>query len=147
MEVTTEVLTVPSDRDAAAVARLVGQMSSRGEPDPKQGRTRDRRGDITDRGSPLRIGHCRDSHPPVVETIVGRFGYVEEVAVEETLRGQGLGRRVMRRLVEVALEHNLDFVELTSRPTRVAANGLYRSLGFDQRETNVFRMRLKPVNR
>lgn len=147
METTTEVLNAPSALDAVAVARLVGQMSSRGEPDPE------RVGIVTDAPTSSVVVARHGSEIVATatllwfETIVGRFGYVEEVAVEQTLRGQGLGRQVMRRLVEVAVEHDLDFVELTSRPARAAANGLYRSLGFDQRETNVFRLRLKPNGR
>ena len=130
-----------------AVARLVGQMSSRGEPDASRVRL------VADAPtSRIVVARCESEIVATAtllwfETIVGRFGYVEEVAVEQTLRGQGLGRGVMRRIGEVAIEHDLDFVELTSRPARVTANGLYRSPGLDQRKTNVFRMRLRPANR
>ncbi len=48
----------------------------------------------------------------------------------------------MTALLRVASELGLDFVELTSRPSRVAGNNLYRKLGFDMRETNCYRHRL-----
>jgi ribosomal protein S18 acetylase RimI-like enzyme len=75
-------------------------------------------------------------------TLVGQFGYVEEVAVDETMRGLGVGRALMDGLVAEARQRGLDFVELTSRSSREAANALYRSLGFRLRETNVYRMDL-----
>ena len=75
-------------------------------------------------------------------TLVGQFGYVEEVAVDTAVRGRGVGRALMEGLVAVARERGLDFVELTSRPSREAANSLYRSMGFRLRETNVYRLDL-----
>jgi ribosomal protein S18 acetylase RimI-like enzyme len=79
----------------------------------------------------------------ILVTLVGQFGYVEEVAVDDSMRGQGLGKQLMNGLLEVAHERNLDFVELTSRPSREAANGKYRSVGFTLRETNVYRYHLR----
>lgn len=79
----------------------------------------------------------------ICRTLKGRFGLVEEVAVDADARGHHLGVEVMVRLLEVAHDERLDFVELTSRPSRKAANGLYQSLGFEQRETNVYRHRLE----
>ena len=76
-------------------------------------------------------------------TLVGQFGYVEEVAVDTSVRGRGVGRALMEGLVAAARERALDFVELTSRPSREAANSLYRSLGFRLRETNVYRLDLR----
>lgn len=78
----------------------------------------------------------------ICRTLKGRFGLVEEVAVDADARGHRLGVEVMVRLLEVAHDERLDFVELTSRPSREAANGLYQSLGFEQRETNVYRHHL-----
>ena len=57
-------------------------------------------------------------------------------------RGHGAGLA----LVEAALEHAKGIgartVDLTSRPSREAANRLYRRAGFVQRETNVYRVAL-----
>ena len=76
-------------------------------------------------------------------TLAGTFGLVEEVAVDEDLRGRHLGVHLIVRLLVLAQELGLDFVELTSRPSREAANGLYQSLCFRQRETNVYRFELE----
>jgi ribosomal protein S18 acetylase RimI-like enzyme len=78
----------------------------------------------------------------ICTTLTGRFGYVEEVAVDQSVRGQHLGIRLMVGLLELAAALGLDFVELTSRPSREVANGLYRSLGFVHRKTNVYRHEL-----
>ena len=51
----------------------------------------------------------------------------------------------MVSLLETAERLGLDFVELTSRPEREAANGLYQSLGFELRQTNVYRHRLQTL--
>lgn len=77
-----------------------------------------------------------------LSTFAGTSGYVEEVAVDESARGRRVGTLLMERLLARAGELGLDFVDLTSRPSRVAANRLYRSTGFEARETNVYRHRL-----
>jgi ribosomal protein S18 acetylase RimI-like enzyme len=72
----------------------------------------------------------------ICTTLTGRFGYVEEVAVDQSVKGQHLGVRQLVGLLELASALGLDFVELTSRLSREAANGLYRSLGFVHRKPN-----------
>lgn len=81
----------------------------------------------------------------VCTTLKGRLGLVEEVVVDESARGNHVGVHLMVTLLEHADTLGLDFVELTSRPSREAANNLYTSLGFELRETNVYRHRLRPI--
>jgi ribosomal protein S18 acetylase RimI-like enzyme len=81
----------------------------------------------------------------VCTTLKGQFGLVEEVAVDDCARGNHVGVHLMVTLLEHADTLGLDFVELTSRPSREAANGLYVSLGFELRETNVYRHRVQPM--
>ena len=81
----------------------------------------------------------------ICTTFAEQFGLVEEVAVDESARGQHVGVELIVTLLEIAEQLGLDFVELTSRPAREAANGLYRSLGFELRQTNVYRHRLLSV--
>ncbi|MFZ2555359.1 MAG: GNAT family N-acetyltransferase [Minisyncoccia bacterium] len=69
-------------------------------------------------------------------------GYVEDVVVDEAYRGQGLGAKLMNALIAEARKKKLGSIHLTSRPARVAANKLYQKLGFEQRETNVYRLKL-----
>jgi ribosomal protein S18 acetylase RimI-like enzyme len=76
----------------------------------------------------------------------GVRAWIEDVVVHETARGRGIGEGLTLRAVALAREAGARSVELTSRPTREAANRLYRRLGFEERETNVFRLNLDPVD-
>ena len=75
-------------------------------------------------------------------TLSGDFGYVEEVVVDEAARGRRVSTKLMTELLNLAARKGLRFVDLTSRPSREAANALYRSLGFQERDTNYYRYRL-----
>jgi ribosomal protein S18 acetylase RimI-like enzyme len=66
-------------------------------------------------------------------------GWVEDVIVDEASNNQGIGRLLLDAMVERARELGCKTVDLTSRPSREAANHLYRKAGFDQRDTNVYR--------
>ena len=81
----------------------------------------------------------------VCTTLKGQFGLVEEVAVDNVARRNHVGVHLMVTLLEHADGLGLDFVELTSRPSREEANALYVSLGFELRETNVYRHRLQTL--
>jgi ribosomal protein S18 acetylase RimI-like enzyme len=76
-------------------------------------------------------------------TLTGASGHVEEVAVDERVRGRRIGTLLIEHLLARAAALGLDFVDLTSRSSRVAANRLYRSAGFEARETNIYRHRLE----
>ena len=69
----------------------------------------------------------------------GRKAWVEDVVVDEKARGRGVGKLLTEHAVGVAREHGAHSVDLTSRPSRAAANALYQRVGFQQRETNVYR--------
>ena len=68
--------------------------------------------------------------------------WVEDVIVDEASNNQGIGRQLLDAMVERARQLGAKTVDLTSRPTREAANHLYRSAGFDARDTNVYRIEL-----
>ncbi len=69
----------------------------------------------------------------------GKRAWIEDVVVDSAARGQGAGQA----LVEAAVAHGKKIgaksIDLTSRPSREAANRLYRRCGFELRETNVYR--------
>lgn len=69
----------------------------------------------------------------------GMRAWIEDVVVDEAARGQGAGRALIDTAVEYATELGCKTVDLTSRPSREAANRLYQSCGFQLRETNVYR--------
>lgn len=70
------------------------------------------------------------------------IGFVEAVVVTAACRGQHLGRMLMERLITDAKGFGVQSLHLTSNPKRVAANGLYRAIGFDKYETNCYTMNL-----
>ena len=57
-------------------------------------------------------------------------GYVANIAVEPELRGRGLGRALLERLLTCAREEGLAFLTLEVRPSNRAAVALYESEGF-----------------
>lgn len=72
----------------------------------------------------------------------GLRAWIEDVVVDDAARGRGVGQLLNERALEIAREAGATTVDLTSRPTREAANRLYRRLGFEVRDTNVYRYRL-----
>ncbi|HEY4520964.1 MAG TPA: GNAT family N-acetyltransferase [Candidatus Paceibacterota bacterium] len=67
---------------------------------------------------------------------------IEDVVVDEQYRGQGLGERLSTKLIERAREKKIPTITLSSRADRVAANKLYQKLGFQMKETNIYRLKL-----
>jgi ribosomal protein S18 acetylase RimI-like enzyme len=75
----------------------------------------------------------------VFPTLTGRRAWIEDVVVDESARGQGVGAALVREALRLAADAGARSVELTSRPSRAAANRLYQRLGFEPRETTVYR--------
>jgi ribosomal protein S18 acetylase RimI-like enzyme len=69
----------------------------------------------------------------------GVRAWIEDVVVDQDARGRGIGAALNQAAIRLAGEHGARTVDLTSRPSREAANRLYRRLGFVERETNVYR--------
>lgn len=72
----------------------------------------------------------------------GVRAFIEDVVVDQAARGQGVGEALTRSALEEARSRGARNVDLTSRPSRQDANRLYRRLGFEERETNVYRFTL-----
>ena len=68
---------------------------------------------------------------------------IEDVVVDESSRGKGIGPAMITYAIDIAAQKKVVGVDLTSRPTRKTANQLYKKLGFEQYETNVYRINLK----
>jgi ribosomal protein S18 acetylase RimI-like enzyme len=69
--------------------------------------------------------------------------WIEDVVVDAAARGHGAGERLTRAALDRAAEAGAMTVELTSRPSREAANRLYQRVGFEARHTNVYRYELR----
>ena len=68
--------------------------------------------------------------------------WIEDVVVDETRRGKGIGRDLIRYAIDYAKSLGAKDIRLTSRPSRVAANQLYVKMGFVQYETNVYKYKV-----
>lgn len=74
----------------------------------------------------------------------GVRAWIEDVVVDSAVRGRGVGEALSREAIRIARSRGARTVELTSRPSREAANRLYKRLGFQLRETNVYRYQAPP---
>ncbi len=70
----------------------------------------------------------------------GAKASIEDVVVASSHRGQHLGRRLMEFVIKEAEKYGPIELQLTSKPSRVEANRLYQAMGFQRKETNVYRM-------
>lgn len=141
-----EEATQVTDDLLAAFARLVPQLSS-SNPAP----TRAEVAEMVD--SPATVVFvARDAARG--GTIVGSLtlalfriptglrAWIEDVVVDGAARGQGVGEALTQAALARARQMGAKTVDLTSRPSREAANRLYQRVGFVQRTTNVYRYTL-----
>jgi ribosomal protein S18 acetylase RimI-like enzyme len=64
---------------------------------------------------------------------------IEDVVVDESARGQGIGEELSLTAISIARAAGARNVDLTTRPSRAAAGRLYERIGFQARETRVYR--------
>jgi ribosomal protein S18 acetylase RimI-like enzyme len=69
----------------------------------------------------------------------GVRGWIEDVIVDETARGLGVGEALTAEAIRLAYDAGARTLDLTSRPSRQAAHRLYSKLGFEVRDTSVYR--------
>ena len=136
----TEVTTVTPEV-VEALAALIPQLSS-SAPAPTQAEIDDI---ATSPATVLLI--ARDGQGTIVGSLTlvvfraptGPRAWIEDVVVDTSTRGQGIGAALVRHALDRAASVGARTVDLTSRPSRIAANRLYLRLGFEQRATNVYR--------
>jgi ribosomal protein S18 acetylase RimI-like enzyme len=72
----------------------------------------------------------------------GIKAWIEDVVVDERARGKGVGKALMKKALAEAGNLGTKSIDLTSRPSRETANKLYQSIGYQERETNVYRYKI-----
>jgi ribosomal protein S18 acetylase RimI-like enzyme len=140
--VTVEEVTAVTAEVIEAMARLVPQLS-RSAPLP----TDDEVAEIVSSPATILLAARSEDGGPIVGLLTlavfriptGVRAWIEDVVVDESQRGRGVGEALTREAVRRAAAAGARTVDLTSRPSREAANRLYRRLGFVVRETNVYR--------
>ncbi len=75
----------------------------------------------------------------IIDIPTGMLARIEDVVVDKSARGKGIGEKITLAAIEKAKELGIKKIDLTSSPSREAANRLYQRLGFKQRTTNVYR--------
>jgi len=141
------VATTVDDELVDAFARLVPQLS-RSNPAPDHD-TLDRI--VNSEASTVLL--ARDESGVIVGTMTlamfriptGLRAWIEDVVVDEGARGRGVGKALNEHALEIAAAAGARTVDLTSRPSREAANRLYQRLGFVERDTNVYRYEIPHV--
>jgi ribosomal protein S18 acetylase RimI-like enzyme len=73
----------------------------------------------------------------------GKKAWIEDVVVDGIYRGQGIGEKLVQHAIEFVKTKDVNVLMLTSHPSRIAANKLYPRVGFNIRETNVYKMILE----
>jgi ribosomal protein S18 acetylase RimI-like enzyme len=142
-----ERLTQVTDEVVEAFNRLIPQLSS-SNPAPTRAQLEEIVAD-----SDCSVFVARD--PQQQDKIVGSLtlvtfriptavrSWIEDVVVDGAERGQGIGELLTYAALERAAELGAKTVDLTSRPSRAAANGLYQKVGFELRESNLYRYTLR----
>ena len=129
----------------AAFKRLTPQLSSSAPPPTAD----ELAAIIAQPGTTLFIARDDDSNE-IVGTLTlvvfpiptGRRAWIEDVIVDKDAGGQRLGERLSLAALDKARDLGCRTVELTSRPSREAANHIYKKIGFEIRDTNVYRYQL-----
>lgn len=141
MTASIEIVDHPTEEVVEALARLIPQLSSAPPPDAAAVAA------IIGSGSTMFIarvdGRVVGSLTLVLYRIpTGLKAWIEDVVVDESARGHGVGEALNQAALDEARRHGAKSVSLTSRPSREAANRLYQRIGFSARDTNVYRYEL-----
>jgi ribosomal protein S18 acetylase RimI-like enzyme len=141
MSVDIEVVAEVSDELVEAFERLLPQLS-RSAPAPGAAQLGAIAGHPGNRLLIARLdGRIVGTLTLVVFPIpTGLRAWIEDVVVDESARGHGVGAELTKEAVRLAREAGAKTVDLTSRPSRAAANRLYERLGFQQRESKLYRL-------
>lgn len=140
----TEIVDI-TDEVVAGFARLIPQLSSSSPPPDA-----DQLSEMAADPNTVLFG-ARDSDTGALQGILtlaffrlptGLQARIEDVVVDESARGEGVGKGLTNAAIGRARAAGAKAVGLTSRPARQAANALYTTMGFERRETNVYRLKL-----
>ena len=139
-----DIVTQADEELYNAFQRLVPQLTNNNPPPSLN----DLAALVRDSSSTLMV--ARSDHGEIVGVITlavyrvptGVRSIIEDVIVDNSARGQGIGEALMKRAIEVAREKGANNISLTSNPMRESANRLYMRVGFKKRETNAYQIKL-----
>jgi ribosomal protein S18 acetylase RimI-like enzyme len=140
MNITVEVLTSVTDEVTEAFGRLLPQLSRSAAPLDEAALSRlvecETNTVLVARGADKIVGTLTLVVFPIPSGLRAR---IEDVVVDESARGRGVGEALTQEALRLAKAAGARTVDLTSRPDRAAANRLYQRLGFQPRDSVVYR--------
>jgi len=144
MEITIEQLKTFTPNLVVVFNSLLNQL----KPDSKTFREEDIKKVIED--SSVRLLIAKNSDNKIVgmlilatfSTFLPKKGFLEEIVVDKNYQGKGIGKKLVETAIKFAREDGIVRLELTSNPKRIVANKFYQHLGFEKRDTNVYRIEL-----
>lgn len=144
MTVTTEIATHATAELVDAFAHLIPQLS-KSSPPPSQAELAEM---IASDSADVLIAREGAQILGTLTLVTFRIptgvrSWIEDVVVDDAARGKGVGDLLNRFALDIAREKGAKTVDLTSRPSREAANRLYQRIGFLPRETNIYRYEVK----
>lgn len=143
VEVKVEIVETVTDELVAAMEHLIPQLSSS---NPPPGRA-EIDAIVADDTSTIIVARDDTGILGMLTVVIfviptGVRARIEDVVVDDAARGKGVATLLSERALVLARGRGAADVDLTSRPSREAANRLYLKLGFEVRDTNVYRYRL-----
>lgn len=143
MSVEIVEVTEVTDEIVAAFEHLIPQLSSSNPPPSREVLAEIAASEASHLLIAIEDGHIYGSLTLVIFGIpTGIRAWIEDVVVDDAARGKGVGKLLNQFALDQAKAAGATTVDLTSRPSREAANRLYQRLGFEARETNVYRYKL-----
>ena len=141
---TVEIATHVSAELTEAFARLIPQLS-KSSPPPSPDELAEM---IASPASDVLVARVDGRIVGTLTLVVFRIptgvrAWIEDVVVDDSARGHGVGEALNQFALDLARSKGAKTVDLTSRPSREAANRLYQRIGFVARETNVYRFSLE----
>ena len=101
--------------------------------------------DVLDEKNQITLAYCSDKDQIIgialmcnYNVISGKKGWIEDVVVHSDYRGQGIGRKLMSKLLEVGSEKQLSEILLFTEDHRIPAINLYNDLGFKIKDSRIY---------
>ncbi|SRR6266498_1697938 len=140
MSVEVEAVGQVTDELVEDVGRLLAQLSSSAAPLGAGGLAQI----VTHQATTLFVARSQGAVVGMLTLVTfplpsGVRARIEDAVVDQAARGQGIGTAMTKAAQSLAQQRGARSVDLTSRPSRVAANRLYQQLGFQLRDSNVYR--------
>ena len=104
--------------------------------------------DVLESNNKITLAYCIENDKIIgiasmctYKVVSGSKGWIEDVVVDRNARGKGVGRKLLGKLLEIAKQKELSEVLLFTEDHRIPAINLYESLGFKQKESQIYTLK------